>query len=431
MIENIIASLIAGSNKVIIPQVGAFLKNNNKIVFVPFLKTDDGSLSKLLSEALGLDKAQADEVVMGFAESLAVTLKEKGVFVFPEFGELRLDANGIYAFLEFQNPSVADDTKMSDVESANTEVSSVQSENVEHKDVAEVVLDKVCEPLPEQPKVNVQVGVATTEMNSEPTEKPNEATNVVGEQTIKAVETQSRQVVATEPEVRPANRGVRPLSEVLSENAEQTSNINERLANNRPISLAEKLQSQSVEHKTFADVQVKSDNENTAPWEKQSLPSVEPEPKNVVSQVVDADVTKLDNIEQIDEKALEKEQVKEDGKDIVVNEDVKNQTSEISKTEIKEDAELLASMRQAKSSKARLYDLYDSSAESSTPKAENISTVVSEPVAKTEEKVQEPTQQAVVNPNLTKSKPDMAVWLSAAAIALAVVACVYYFIVRL
>ena len=65
MINKIIAEYLRTNKRLVVPHFGAFIRKENSeaIVFVPFLKKDDGVLQQLLVSEYGMDSADAQAVI--------------------------------------------------------------------------------------------------------------------------------------------------------------------------------------------------------------------------------------------------------------------------------------------------------------------------------------------------------------------------------
>lgn len=106
MIGQAIVGVLRSGKRVVIPGLGAFLRKegDRKVVFVEFLKKDDGVLSGLLIEQYGLSAREVQEAVGGFVGDLQRMVNTSGGFVIEGLGVMRIDANGV---LDLQyDPSV-------------------------------------------------------------------------------------------------------------------------------------------------------------------------------------------------------------------------------------------------------------------------------------------------------------------------------------
>jgi len=106
MINKIIANYLAGGKRLVIPQFGAFIhkEGDGTVVFVPFLKKDDGVLVDLLCKEYGLDEADARGIITEYIAQIGAGITERGCFFIEGVGDLKVDANGIY-FLDYHPES--------------------------------------------------------------------------------------------------------------------------------------------------------------------------------------------------------------------------------------------------------------------------------------------------------------------------------------
>lgn len=107
MIEQIISDYMAHNRRLVIPTLGAFLKKEgeDKLVFVEFLKNDDGVLVALVQKDMSLSEAEARTVIEQYALRVKQQVIAKGEFVIDHLGIMRVDANNLYNF-EYK-PSVS------------------------------------------------------------------------------------------------------------------------------------------------------------------------------------------------------------------------------------------------------------------------------------------------------------------------------------
>lgn len=96
MINDIISGYLKNNKRIVIPELGAFLRKSadQSIVFIPFLNQEDGVLSNLIAENLGIEPTNAQQLIKKYTESIKSTLSTKGEFLFEGIGMLRLDHNG-------------------------------------------------------------------------------------------------------------------------------------------------------------------------------------------------------------------------------------------------------------------------------------------------------------------------------------------------
>ena len=97
MINKIIAGYLRTNKRLVVPHFGAFIRKENSeaIVFVPFLKKDDGVLQQLLVSEYGMDSADAQAVIDEFIAEIKESIAARGAYVIEGVGRLMTDSNGI------------------------------------------------------------------------------------------------------------------------------------------------------------------------------------------------------------------------------------------------------------------------------------------------------------------------------------------------
>ena len=97
MVNKIIVDSLKAGKRIVIPQFGAFLHKDTDggIVFVPFLKKDDGVLAGLLSSNYGLSSEEAYGVIAEYVAQVKKSVTERGCFVVEGIGQLKIDSNGV------------------------------------------------------------------------------------------------------------------------------------------------------------------------------------------------------------------------------------------------------------------------------------------------------------------------------------------------
>ena len=97
MINKIIAEYLRTNKRLVVPHFGAFIRKENSeaIVFVPFLKKDDGVLQQLLVSEYGMDSADAQAVIDEYIAEIKERIAARGANVIEGVGRLMTDSNGI------------------------------------------------------------------------------------------------------------------------------------------------------------------------------------------------------------------------------------------------------------------------------------------------------------------------------------------------
>ena len=75
MINDIISGYLKNNKRIVIPELGAFLRKSadQSIVFIPFLNQEDGVLSNLIAENLGIEPTNAQQLIKKYTESIKST----------------------------------------------------------------------------------------------------------------------------------------------------------------------------------------------------------------------------------------------------------------------------------------------------------------------------------------------------------------------
>ena len=97
MINKIIAEYLRTNKRLVVPHFGAFIRKENSeaIVFVPFLKKDDGVLQQLLVSEYGMDSADAQAVIDEYIAEIKESIAARGAYVIEGVGRLMTYSNGI------------------------------------------------------------------------------------------------------------------------------------------------------------------------------------------------------------------------------------------------------------------------------------------------------------------------------------------------
>lgn len=96
MVDRIIVSYLSGNKRLVIPGFGAFLRKDPAgVVFVEFLKNDDGVLNSLLSAEMGVSEDEAVAIVGDFVTTINRRLHTNGSYIIEGLGELVMNSNGV------------------------------------------------------------------------------------------------------------------------------------------------------------------------------------------------------------------------------------------------------------------------------------------------------------------------------------------------
>lgn len=98
MVGKIIADYMRSNKRLVVPQFGAFIRKDTdgKIVFVPFLRKDDGVLAQLVCTACGLGLDEARNAIDDYVTGIRAGIAARGSFVIEGVGRLVSDSSGTY-----------------------------------------------------------------------------------------------------------------------------------------------------------------------------------------------------------------------------------------------------------------------------------------------------------------------------------------------
>lgn len=98
MDNELLIQLLGTHNRLIIPLLGAFLKKdlsgNMTIVFTPFLKKDDGVLTKAISEYFSTSDEESEAMISEFVAQINHALENNAGYELSGIGTLKRDVNG-------------------------------------------------------------------------------------------------------------------------------------------------------------------------------------------------------------------------------------------------------------------------------------------------------------------------------------------------
>lgn len=98
MDNKLLKKLITDNKRVVIPDFGAFIKKETEgaeeLVFSPFLRKDDGTLTDAVGREYGVDTPDAQAMVSEYVTFLKQSLASTGKFQLEGIGLLTTDANG-------------------------------------------------------------------------------------------------------------------------------------------------------------------------------------------------------------------------------------------------------------------------------------------------------------------------------------------------
>ncbi|MCD8184990.1 MAG: hypothetical protein LUD68_00580 [Rikenellaceae bacterium] len=96
MLESIITDYLQQHRRLVIPELGAFLKKEGgEVVFAPFLNKEDGVLNEKVRQIYGASTTEAEGIISKYVENVKWTVDSKGVYLLAPLGSLKRDANGL------------------------------------------------------------------------------------------------------------------------------------------------------------------------------------------------------------------------------------------------------------------------------------------------------------------------------------------------
>lgn len=112
MVVKIITDYLVSNRRLILPGLGAFLKKeDDSVVFVPFLNKDDGVLNTLVREAYSVSQGESDAVISEYISSIRDNIGKKGFYSIPPLGTLKTDVNGVIYLDEISSPGISEPVK--------------------------------------------------------------------------------------------------------------------------------------------------------------------------------------------------------------------------------------------------------------------------------------------------------------------------------
>ena len=111
--------LFKEESTVIIPEFGALTKTSEKtgeIMFMPYLKFDDGKLAKYISETDGIEEQDAVNMIAKFVREISAELDKGGSYDIFGFGSFFKNAEGEIDFKAEVNEAIMDESLKSNVE---------------------------------------------------------------------------------------------------------------------------------------------------------------------------------------------------------------------------------------------------------------------------------------------------------------------------
>ena len=96
MLESIITDYLHQHRRLVIPDLGAFLKKEGgEVVFAPFLNKNDGILTGLVRQNYGASSTEAEGIITKYVDNVLETVDTKGAYLLSPLGWLKKDPNGL------------------------------------------------------------------------------------------------------------------------------------------------------------------------------------------------------------------------------------------------------------------------------------------------------------------------------------------------
>ncbi len=217
MIPKLITQYLESNRRLILPTLGAFIKKDDsgEIVFVPYLKSDDGVMKSLIVNSLGLTNADAEAMLEEFVFAMKQGISRQGSFVVEGLGVISQDANGIFTMSYDPNASVAV-VEPNESESEVEQIAVNQATTEVVTEPVNVIMETISaesQPIVETPQTPVASVQAQPENNiidldvpEQPAEQPAPRTTQSHESQIDALYSTRPMPKATEqPRVRVVN----------------------------------------------------------------------------------------------------------------------------------------------------------------------------------------------------------------------------------
>lgn len=223
MVNKVISQYLKSNKRLIVPGFGAFIhKDESGIVFVPFLKKDDGVLVSLVSSAYNVNEASARNIIDDYITAVRADIAGCGTYAIEGLGVLSADAMGVISLVvsggtgnesiqpkiqpqTFVNKDTAESAPQGIVNSAPAPASrSVAGQAVEDTSRVRMPASQVtAEPRTQQPLVPVAPTSAQTAQRPQVTPEPRTV-----QRPAEAPEPRMVQRPPVTPEARTAQRPV-------------------------------------------------------------------------------------------------------------------------------------------------------------------------------------------------------------------------------
>ena len=113
--DKYLISILKEINTIIIPGIGALTitnKETGEIMFMPYLKHDDGTLARYIAEKEGWDENTARNLIAKYVREIEAKLNVGDTYDMFQFGSFRKDNSGDLVFEQWKNVSSAESNEM-------------------------------------------------------------------------------------------------------------------------------------------------------------------------------------------------------------------------------------------------------------------------------------------------------------------------------
>jgi nucleoid DNA-binding protein len=197
--DKYLVEILKETNTIIIPGIGALTmtdRSSGEVMFMSFLKHDDGALAKFIGEKEGLGIDEAKDKVTSYVREIEAKLSAGESYDMPAFGSFRKDNAGDMMFEQYKGSVDAsapiDHPTEPVVEDQPVQELKPDEEEVVAADPAPIVQEEAVDQEPEEPTLIEETSMQETVVEPE---------SVVEETSIEEV---SMQETVVEPEIMQA-----------------------------------------------------------------------------------------------------------------------------------------------------------------------------------------------------------------------------------
>jgi hypothetical protein len=161
--DKYLISILKEINTIIIPGIGALTitnKETGEIMFMPYLKHEDGTLARYIAEKEGWDENTARNLIAKYVREIEAKLNVGDTYDMFQFGSFRKDSSGDLIFEQWNNGSSA---KPNEIEKTEMVVETI-TEPVINVEAEEIVTEVVETEYVPEPEVLKEPEVATLEI---------------------------------------------------------------------------------------------------------------------------------------------------------------------------------------------------------------------------------------------------------------------------